>query len=177
MSTDPNQPRAPSSLLSILGSADSLVTDESFDELRQQLVRFLEWQQCPEPEEAAQAVLTCGLTGIAGGEDLSKAGVRRYFFETARNLMRHGWTSRTVPFSNLADGESKASSSEPEQDGPVWSLDQRLSRLSVAERRLIVRYYTEDRVALCRELNVSAESLRIRVHRIRRKIEPLQSHR
>ena len=47
----------------------------------------------------------------------------------------------------------------------------RLAGLSRGERRLLVRYYTGDRDALSRELDVTAGNLRVIVHRIRQKLD------
>jgi RNA polymerase sigma factor (sigma-70 family) len=168
---EPSQP--PRDLLTIL-DPDPVRAEAGYRELRSQLVRFLEWQNCREPEEAAQETLARGLRRIAEGVDTSTAGARSYFFGIARNLVKEGWKSRKEDLLDPADWEQRPSSARHiEQVEARLALSQYLGRLSAPERKLIVRYYTEDRVALCRELGVSAGSLRVTVHRIRRKVENL----
>jgi RNA polymerase sigma factor (sigma-70 family) len=164
----------PRDLLTIL-DPDPVRAEAGYRELRSQLVRFLEWQNCHEPEEAAQETLARGFRRIAGGVDTSAAGARSYFFGIARNLVKEGWKSRKEDLLDPADWERRPSSARHiEQVEARLALSQYLGRLSGPERKLIVRYYTEDRVALCRELGVTAGSLRVTVHRIRRKVEELR---
>ena len=49
-------------------------------------------------------------------------------------------------------------------------LDQCLSRLPPAERDLLVRFHTEDHQTVCRQLRVTANALRVRAHRARKKL-------
>src|SRR5712691_6721450 len=167
-------PQPPIDLLAILDS-DPVRAEAGYRELRSQLVRFLEWQKCHEPEEAAQETLARGLRRISEGVDTSTAGARSYFFGIARNLVKEGWKPRREELLDPADWERRPSSARHiEQVEARLALSECLGRLSESERTLIVRYYTEDRVALCLELGVTPGSLRVTVHRIRRKIENLR---
>ena len=162
-------------LLSIL-DADPVRAEAAYVELRRQLVRFLEWQNCHDPEEAAQEALARGFKRIAGGVDTSGAGARSYFFGIAKNLLKEGWKARREESLDPADLEQTQSPARHlEQVEARVSLMQCLRRLTRSERRLLVRYYTEDRAALCRELGVSAGNLRVTVHRIRGKIEKTET--
>jgi DNA-directed RNA polymerase specialized sigma24 family protein len=167
-------PQPPSDLLSILDS-DPRQAEARFDELRRQLVRFLEWQKCDEPEDAAREALARGLKRIAGGVDTSTAGARGYFFGIAKNLVKEGWRSRKEALLDPADWERQASARQLEHVEARRTLSTYLRHLSRLERTLIVRYYTEDRVALCRELGMTGGSLRVTVHRIRRKLDVQRS--
>jgi RNA polymerase sigma factor (sigma-70 family) len=174
-SGEPAQP--PGDLLAIL-DPDPLRAEAAYRELRNQLVRFLEWQKCHDPEDAAQEALARGFRRIATGADTSTAGARGYFFGIAKNLVKEGWKYRKEDLLDPAALERQPSSARHvEQVEARLALDQCLGRLREPERQLIVRYFTEDRAALCRELGVTAGGLRVTVHRIRRKIEHLQEKR
>ena len=80
-------------LLAIL-DPDPVRAEAAYHELRRQLVRFLEWQNCHDPEEAAQEALARGFKRIAGGVDTSVAGARSYFFGIAKNLVKEDWKTR-----------------------------------------------------------------------------------
>jgi RNA polymerase sigma factor (sigma-70 family) len=162
----------PRDLLSIL-DPDPVRAEASYHDLRRQLVRFLEWQNCYDPEEAAQEALARGFKRIAGGVDTSIAGARSYFFGIAKNLVKEGWKAarREEQLDPAIWEQSPSPARHLEQVEARLALAQCLRRLSPDERKLLVRYYTDDRVALCRELGVSAGNLRVTVHRIRRKIE------
>jgi len=99
-------------------------------------------------------------------------GARSYFFGIAKNLVREGWKPRREELLDAADWEQTPSPARHlEQVEARLALMTYLGGLPRSERKLLVRYYTEDRAALCRELGVSPASLRVTVHRIRRKIE------
>jgi len=164
-------PRTPADLLTIL-DPDPVRAEVAYRELRRQLVRFLEWQRCLEPEEAAQEALARGFKRIAEGADTAAAGARGYFFGIAKNVVKEGWKLRREEPVDPADLELAPSSARHlEQVEARLTLSEYLGRLRGSERRLIVRYYTDDRVALCHEMGVTAAGLRVIVHRIRRKIQ------
>jgi RNA polymerase sigma-70 factor, ECF subfamily len=165
----------PPDLLALLDS-DPIRAEAAYHELRRQLVRFLEWQNCRDPEEAAQETLARGFKRIAGGVDTSIAGARSYFFGIAKNLVRESWKTRREEGLDPVDLDQTPSSARGLQQVEARvALTQCLRHLSAADRKLLVRYYTEDRTALCRELGVTPGSLRVTVHRIRGKIEKMHS--
>ena len=167
-------PQPTTDLLSIL-DADPGRAEAKYHELRRQLVRFLEWQKCHDPEDAAQEALARGFKRIAGGVDTSVTGARSYFFGIAKNLVREGWKPRREELRDAAEWDQTPSPERHlERVEARLALIQYLGRLPRSERKLLVRYYTEDRAALCRELGVSPASLRVTVHRIRRKIEAVR---
>lgn len=172
MTNDHEPPaHAPIDLLVIL-DPDPARAELAYRDLRRELVRFLEWQKCAEPEEAAQEAFARGFKRITEGADTSTSGARSYFFGIAKNLVREGWRSRKVELLDPADLERRPSSARHiEQVEARMALHAALRRLAASERRLLIRYYTEDRVALCQELGLSAGGLRVMVHRIRRKID------
>jgi DNA-directed RNA polymerase specialized sigma24 family protein len=109
---------------------------------------------------------------VAAGVDLSTGGVQAYFFGIARNLVKEGWKARREELLDPLEWEHTPSPGRDlEQVEARLALTHYLGRLQASERRLIVRYYTGDRDALSRELNVTAGNLRVIVHRIRQKIE------
>jgi RNA polymerase sigma factor (sigma-70 family) len=164
----------PMDWLSILDS-DPDRAEARYRDLRRQLVRFLEWRNCPEPEDAAQEALARGFKRIAGGTDTSVSGVRSYFFGIAKNLVKEGWKPRREELLDPTGWEQAVSPERHvEQVEARLALVQYLRRLNRSERTLLVRYYTEDRTVLCHELGVTPANLRVTVHRIRRKIEDVR---
>jgi RNA polymerase sigma factor (sigma-70 family) len=165
---------APGDLLALL-DPDPVRAEARYRELRSQLVRFFEWQQCPDPEEVTQETLARGFRRIAGGVDTSTAGVRSYFFGIARNLVKESWTPPREVLLGPTDWERTPSTARDlERVEARLALKQCLGHLKARERRLIIRYYTEDRPALSRELGVRPGHLRLMVHRIKRKIDELR---
>lgn len=161
-------------LLALL-DPDPVRAEASYRELRSQLVRFFAWRKCPDPEDFTQETLARGFKRIAGGVDMSVAGVRGYFFGIARNLVKESWTPPREQLLGPADWERRPSTARHlERVEARLALKEYLGHLGAGERRLIIRYYTEDRLALSRELGVSSGHLRVMVHRIKRKIEELR---
>ena len=146
--------------------------DPPYGDLRTQLVRFFEWQRHLDPEEAAHETLARGFRRLAAGVDVAPGAVRSYFFGIARNLVKEGWRPRREELLEPAAWDRTPSASrDHEQVEARLVLERCLRQLRAPERRLLIRYYTEDRDALGREMGVTAGNLRVMVHRIRQKID------
>jgi RNA polymerase sigma-70 factor (ECF subfamily) len=146
--------------------------DPQYGILRAQLVRFFEWQRHLDPEEAAHETLARGFRRLASGVDVSSGAVRSYFFGIAKNLVKEGWRVRREELLEPTAWErTPAATRDHEQVEARMLLERCLRQLRAPERRLLIRYYTEDRDALGREMGVTAGNLRVMVHRIRHKID------
>ncbi len=152
---------------------------EMLEEIRRRLIRFFEWRGSPRPEDLVDVTIDrvayqlerdlvfhsdpyayfCGVARLVSLED-----VRREARENRARTLQP-WSSGGNP-------------GDPEDD-PDPRLDHLrhcLATLTAEQRELVLRYHQgeqriQNRKRLCQEHNIEMNALRIRVHRIRRKIE------
>lgn len=147
-----------------------------YEEIRRRLIRFFEWRGCEHPEELTDETINRVARQLAG--DLSlRSDPYAYFCGVAR-LVSLEDVRREAREHKLVTTQAWTSGAEPEDD-PDPRLDHLrhcLAVLPAEQRDLVLRYHEgerriQDRKRLCRDLNIEMNALRIRVHRIRRKIE------
>ena len=164
-------PGPPSDWLACL-HPDPVRAEEIYQTLKRDLTRFLEWQH-DDPESAAQEALVRGLARIAAGADTSEAGPRAFVFGFAKNIVREGWKirMRERPLDPVVAERNPSTARDHQRVDARLMLQDVLGQLSARDRRLIVRYCTEeDHSAHCADLGVTPGNLRVMVHRIREKV-------
>lgn len=148
-----------------------------YEEIRRRLIRLFEWRGCECPEELADETINRVARQLAGGLTLHAdpyayfCGVARLVFleEMRRDAREHKLLEASWPLA-----EPGAPDDEP--DPRLTHLRRCLQTLDLEHQRLVLRYHQgeeriQDRKRLCRELGIEMNALRIRVHRLRRKIE------
>jgi DNA-directed RNA polymerase specialized sigma24 family protein len=151
---------------------DPRQAEACFKGLRRELQRYMEWRGCRDPENLAQEVLVRGVRRISEGIDIFAANPRGYFFGIARLVVmeeRKARKDEQIDVERWANEPSR--SREHEGADARMILDKLLGCLSPRDRDLITDYHTEDRDALSRKLGITKEVLRVRVHRIRQRLE------
>ena len=170
----PDQDETQVDLLSLLDS-DPRRAEEKYWLLRRKLVNYFQWNNGPEPEDMADDTILRGVQRIAGGATIYVDDPNGYFFGIARNVLKEGW-KRKKPES--IEDEAALEEVKPVSN-PILGLQsvetrvllaECLAALPVQERNLIVRYFAEGPDALQNELQITANAMRIRVHRVKRKI-------
>jgi DNA-directed RNA polymerase specialized sigma24 family protein len=149
-----------------------------FEALRRRLVGFFEWRGAPWPEELADEVLDRLMRRLEEGEAVGN--VAAFASGVARRLLLELHRGpRVVPLGNLG-AEPAAPGPPPE---PPWAeaeaqLDACLARLPAEHREILLAYYRgegAERIAarqdLAHRLGVSANGLRVRVFRLRQRLE------
>jgi len=149
--------------------------EEQFRVLRQKLLCFFEWNRCSSPEDLAHETICRALRRIAEGAEIYADNPQSYFFGVARNLLLEEWkrsASDPLPMPENFEVEVPA-----EDTGGLSPLERKmllgegLRRLPPEESYLILRYFSDGPEPLCTQLNMSHNAMRIRVHRIRKKLE------
>lgn len=162
--------------LSALIDPEQRIFDVRRAEIWQDLIRYLRWQNHPDPEDGAQETIFRAISKIDSDEAWREAAEnpRRYFFGFAWCVAREGWrpARESSIESRLPFIESVAV-----QDGLEGRIciDELMSRIEPRERDLLLRYYTEDRIELSRTLGIPIGTLRVQVHRICRRLNEFAS--
>jgi DNA-directed RNA polymerase specialized sigma24 family protein len=149
-----------------------------YEETRRRLIRLFEWRGCECPEELADETINRVARQLAGGLALH-ADPYAYFCGVAR-LVSLEEVRRDARQHKALEAQTwpPAEPIEPgdETDPRLDHLRHCLQALEPEHQSLVLRYHQgeqriQDRKRLCQELRIEMNALRIRVHRLRRKIE------
>jgi len=148
-----------------------------YEQLRRRLVTILTYRGCTHPEEVADETMdrvARRLSEVPAGTEIGDP--TRFVFGVAWNVARE-WIrrQRTVP---LPDGWDPADPGQAEMLAPASDLghgclDRCLRCLPRQDKEVVLTYYQEEglakirhRAMVARQLKVSQNALRLRIHRI-----------
>jgi DNA-directed RNA polymerase specialized sigma24 family protein len=155
---------------------------ERYEGIRARLLRFFLSRNAPRPEDLADETIDRVCRKLAQGEVIRSADLGRYFLGVARNVMRESWDlerrrrETTLP----AEALLRAPADEPSDDDASSScLERCLESLEPASRDALLSYYRAEpqetlekaRRELASRLGVRPNALRIRMHRLRMRLE------
>jgi len=157
--------------------ADRDRAGEKYELLRRKLIKFFEWRGALNPQDLADQTLNIVADKLAQGERIQSFGA--YCCGVGRMVLLE--KSRESSLEDALRAEARIASDATETGlGDVRQdcLEKGLQQLPVENRELILTYYRDDkrakietRRALAERLGLPLNALRIRVHRIRAKLE------
>jgi DNA-directed RNA polymerase specialized sigma24 family protein len=141
------------------------------------LVRFFEWRGCRGPEDLADETINRVARRLREGVKIQAADPFPFFIGVAQLVLREVW--RQYQRVQQLHGEPPPIpqlEGEPLEDRRLECLLECLDRLQPEERRLVLHYHDEEnrirgRRELAAELGIRLNALRIRAHRLRRRLE------
>jgi DNA-directed RNA polymerase specialized sigma24 family protein len=145
---------------------------ESYERLRDRVIGLLRWWGADEADALADTTLDRVARKLEEGAAIAPGSVGAYVRGVARMVFlesaRHARMQATA---GLPPWESTEA-----QETAAACMDRCLARLEDGDRLLVLRYYAEGRASAVRrkladELGISATALRIRVHRLRERLE------
>ena len=150
-----------------------------YEAIRRRLVRLFEWRGCGAPEDLTDETMDRVARRLLEGVDVRSADPYGYFCGVAHLVSKE--VGRRVARERAALEREEwqpmpPADEEDEEDGRLSCLRHCLEQLPADQRLLVLRYHQEDdhirsRQMLSHELGVPMNALRIRVHRVRRKLE------
>jgi DNA-directed RNA polymerase specialized sigma24 family protein len=161
-------------LLQLLGP-DRDFAGTQYEQLRRRLVAVFEYRGCHHAEELADETLDRVARKVHEmGREFEGSDPARFVFGVAWNVARESFRRRsTAP---LPDGWERMVPKPPsvvDDDREHACLDSCLEELPASERHLILGYHQGDRSArirrrseLASELGLSANALRLKIHRL-----------
>jgi len=153
---------------------------ERYEIIRRKLVRLFEWRGCDGAEDLADETLNRVARRLAEGVELQSSTSFGYFYGVAHLVYKEVLRRSSREYRALESGEWPQPIYTPEEEEPT---DRRLeclrcclAQVTQDQRDLLLRYHQgenniRNRKALADELGVPLNALRIRVHRVRRKVE------
>jgi DNA-directed RNA polymerase specialized sigma24 family protein len=171
-------------LLDLLDDADREQAGEKYESLRRRLVKFFEWRGCETADDLTDTVFDRIVKKIREGEqiqnvDVYAAAVAQFVFkEDCRRRERLFQPIEDNPkIENMLVAESYTETDET-NNARFDCLEKCLAEFSEENRHLVVTYYDTDertmiaaRKHLADSLEISLNTLRIRVCRLKAKLE------
>lgn len=170
-------------------SEDRETAGEEYERIRFKLIKYFECRGCLSPEDQADETINRVARRIGEGQEIWTTNACNYFYGVARNVLREYWTSPERDVSLL---ECDSAAADP-PEGPTvlseslseWSLEPTLQALErcmealpAESHEMILEYYEgergdkiRNRKRLAAQLGIQPNALRIRVHRIRERLE------
>lgn len=149
-----------------------------YEVIRRRLVRLFEWRGFGNAEDLADETINRVARRIQEGIEVRTTDPYGYFCGVAhlvsKEIARRAARERAA--FERDEWQMAPPEDEPEEDDRLTCLRHCLERLPSDQRLLVLRYHQEDdhirsRQMLSQELDVPMNALRIRVHRVRRKLE------
>lgn len=171
-------PESFEALLLFLDSDDRNRAGAQYEKIRSRLVRLFEWRGLASPEDLADETLNRVARRILEGIEVRSTDPYGYFCGVAhllfKEVLRRAARERAAVEREIWPSISEAE--ELEADDRLLCLRRCLGQLTEDQRILVLRYHQEDdhirsRQTLSQDLGIPMNALRIRVHRIRRKLE------
>ncbi|MFL6259302.1 MAG: hypothetical protein ACJ76Y_06280 [Thermoanaerobaculia bacterium] len=161
---------------------------ELYEAIRHKLVRLFEWRGCTSPEDLADVTINRVSRRLAEGVKLRSSDPYGYFCGVAHLVYKEVLRGAAREHRALASGNWPPTACEDDEpsDHRLDCLRRCLAELPPDQRDLVLRYYQgggykgnggqgesniRNRQQLAREAGIPMNALRIRVHRVRRKLE------
>jgi DNA-directed RNA polymerase specialized sigma24 family protein len=153
---------------------------DRYEEARLRLIKFFQWRHAASPEDLADETIDRVSRSLEEDDALQPRNWPAFWHGFARNVLREEWKKRidvrqppAAPAFTTGPGRD-----EETREFRLACLDRCLRGLSDESRTLILQYYQlrkgaqiEHRKRLAEERGIPLNALRLRVHRIRGKLE------
>jgi RNA polymerase sigma factor (sigma-70 family) len=153
---------------------------QKYEEIRRRLIKIFVCRGCPVAEDLADKTID----RVAGKvKDIAPSYVGNpalYFYGVAKNVY-HEWLreqQQAAAAAPVPDPVPVVDQDPPEPDPEYDSLEECMGQLSAEERKLILEYYQEEKQAkidhrkkLAEGLGIGLNTLRIRVYRLRARLQ------
>lgn len=164
--------------------ADREQAGAKYESLRLRLIKFFEWRNCESAEELTDTVFDRVIGKITEGEQIQN--IAAYSATVAQFVFKEDCRRRERFFQSIEDSpEAEISAQANEfvkdaeiEDARMNCLEKCLAESSDENRRLVIAYYDTDertmiatRKSLADKMEISLNVLRIRVCRLKAKLE------
>ncbi len=163
-------------LLALL-NPDREVAGQIYEDIRSRLIRLFDLWGCTHPEALTDDTFNRVARKAAEGLVLQRSNPIPYIVGVARHIFQE-WLRQQQREIKIVESPDWPPSAQPEEepDFRLAYIRQCLETLAEDQKRLLLRYHEDrqrirSRKDLCDELGIPMNALRIRVHRLRRKVE------
>jgi DNA-directed RNA polymerase specialized sigma24 family protein len=144
----------------------------AYERLRHRIIGLLSWWGASAPEDLADATLDRVARKLQEGAAIPSGSLGAYVRGVARMVFYESNRERLAPLT----GDEPATLPRSDLPDAGDCLDRCLARWDAADRQLLLRYYgagkaSDVRKRIAVELAISATALRIRMHRLRARLQ------
>jgi DNA-directed RNA polymerase specialized sigma24 family protein len=155
-----------------------------YEELRRRLVYYFIRKGSRYPEDLFDAAVDRAAEKLRKGEQIETGDPFKFVFGFARNIMREQWAKPVVeqvatdPPGKSTDADEELEAERLKSESRLDCLDECVSHYPPETRALVIDYYNDEaqsnkknRMRIASELRIDLNTLRVRIHRIREKLE------
>lgn len=155
------------SLLNAL-APDREAAAEKYESLRRRLIDLFSWERCAAAEDLTDEALNRLASKLHQGTDIPHPD--RYAFGIARLLIQEDARARRKQEAAVRELQAAAAHASERDEHMLEAIEDCLAALPRDSRKLIERYYAEDRASVARDFGISVNALRNRALRIREQL-------
>jgi DNA-directed RNA polymerase specialized sigma24 family protein len=156
---------------------DGVSAGERYQQIREKLIRYFEWERCPSAQDCADRTIDRVARRIVEGEQI--ANFEGYFHGVARMVAREARAhSGRITSLTTALEPAFSSAAESRIEPELECLNSCMKELDEAQRRFLLSYYTgegrtriQQRQKLAEELGLPLNAVRNRALRLRGSLE------
>jgi DNA-directed RNA polymerase specialized sigma24 family protein len=145
---------------------------EELAQLRPKLMAFFRWSRCESPEDETQETTLRALKQLNDPKTLIDVPLQTYVNGIARNVLRESRRRRReTPMDPSGEQFSKLSATPRLTEDEKILVQEFLAQLSAEECSFILEFHRIGAEELGKRQEVTANAVRIRAHRIHKKLE------
>lgn len=148
---------------------DPARAEEKYHQLRRALIQYFARRRCIDPEDLADEVFSRVIEQIKKGKQIEKEDPRHFAYGVAKNVY-YEYVRKDIRDQNTLQGVS-FSWAIPIPNNPDACIKECLESLDPKEREMIERWFLdEDDDGLEKDMGISRNGVRIRIHRIKKRL-------
>lgn len=149
---------------------DPARAEEKYHELRRALIEYFARRRCRDAEDLADEVFSRVVEQIKKGTRIEKEDPRRFAYGVAKNVYRE-YVRKDIRGEKILQ-EISFSSTIPVPNNPDACIKECLESLDPNEREMLERWFLDqDDDQMEKDMGISRNSVRIRIHRIKKRLE------
>ncbi len=160
--------------------SDRELAAQKYEAIRKSLIMILSWRGCREAEDLADETVNRVMLKIDEVAVTYKGDPALYFYGVARKLLLEYQRRQKIhePLPEIGIDEPRVKEQQERRERAYECLSRCLRKLAPGDGELIVEYYRGDkqlkidhRRSLADRVGIATNALRVKVHRIRAKLE------
>lgn len=171
-------------------SSNQEVAAQKYNETRQKLIKFFEYQNCAFPEEQADETINRLIKNIEEKDIITYENIGKYCYSIAQNVLKEYWRKKEKHPQSLEDSlqnvtlfidpnkVEKEVEKRVQKERSLECLEMCLEKVEQTDKDLLYEYYQqqgrqgiESREAIAKKMGLPLNNLRVKIYRLKEKLE------